>query len=186
MTLQEIISDGQARLEYDPDAFSHVQTDELLTGVAWRQNTIRIYGKDHLEPRLTAWYGPEYRYSSIRWLAQPFTPQLETLREELERLTGFPFNAVLINRYRNGKDAMGWHRDNEPEIDQALIASVSFGATRDFLIRRKGEKQSTSVSLSHGSLLLMHHMQTAHEHALPKRLRVHEERVNLTFRRIIG
>lgn len=186
MTFDEIISDGSARLEYNRDAFRSVQEAELLTGVAWRQNTLHLYGKSHLEPRLTAWYGPEYRYSSIRWCAQPFTPQLETLRAELERLTRFPFNAVLINRYRNGRDAMGWHRDNEHEIDQTLIASVSFGATRDFLIRRKGEKKTTSIGLIHGSLLLMHCLQSDYEHALPKRLRVHDERVNLTFRRIIG
>ena len=186
MTRIEVISDGAARLEYFPDAFVDLNADALLSQVDWQQNRIRIYGKEHFEPRLTAWYGPAYRYSSIQWPAKAIPSALESLRKVLEALTGFPFNAVLLNRYRDGRDAMGWHRDNEPEIDQTLIASVSFGATRDFLIRRKGEKNNTVLPLTHGSLLLMHALQTDYEHALPRRLRVHEERINLTFRRIVG
>ena len=186
MTRIEVINDGAARLEYFPDAFADLNADALLSEVEWQQNRIRIYGKEHLEPRLTAWYGPRYRYSSIHWPEKPMPSALENLRAKLEELTGFQFNAVLLNRYRTGNDAMGWHRDNEPEIDQSLIASVSFGATRDFLIRRKGEKINTAVPLSHGSLLLMHHLQTDYEHALPRRLRVTDERINLTFRRIVG
>lgn len=182
----DLIDDGSQKLIYHPEVFAHISIDALIADIHWRQNTIRVYGKEYLEPRLTAWYGPAYKYSSIRWPEQPLTPFLAGLCSELVERTGFPFNAVLINRYRNGEDAMGWHRDNEPEIDQTLIASVSFGAARDFLVRRKGEKNKTTVTLEHGSLLLMHHLQTDYEHAIPRRKRAAGERINLTFRRIVG
>ena len=81
---------------------------------------------------------------------------------------------------------MGWHRDNEPEIDAACIASVSFAASRDFVIRNRTTKQKWLVPLHHGDLLVMEHLQDVYEHALPKRLRVGQPRVNLTLRRILS
>ena len=90
--------------------------------------------------------------------------------------------AVLCNLYRDGQDAMGWHRDNEPEIDPAVIASVSFGAARDFKVRHRETKEGWTVSLGHGDLLAMEHLQSDFDHALPRRARVDTPRLNLTFR----
>ena len=96
------------------------------------------------------------------------------------------FNACLFNQYRDGQDSMGWHRDNEPEINPSCIASVSFGASRDFVIRHRTTKEKWLVHLHHGDLLVMENLQDAYEHALPKRLRVGEPRINLTLRRILS
>ena len=103
---------------------------------------------------------------------------------EVHTETGGYFNACLFNQYRDGQDSMGWHRDNEPEIDSSCIASVSFGASRDFVIRHRITKEKWLVHLHHGDLLVMENLQDAYEHALPKRLRVGEPRINLTLRRI--
>jgi len=92
------------------------------------------------------------------------------------------FDAVLCNLYRNGQDAMGWHRDNEPQIDPSIIASVSFGASRDFKIRHRTSKETWSVALEHGDLLAMEQLQSDFDHALPRRARVDSPRLNLTFR----
>lgn len=184
---QETILDVQGsrcwvvRGAFADEAFEHWQQH-----VSWQQNRIQVYGKEHLEPRLTAWMGPEYRYSSIAWPAQPLTAHLQSVivRVELLIQPAQPFNACLFNLYRDGRDAMGWHRDNEPEIDPTCIASVSFGAARDFLIRHRTTGEKWSVHVQHGDLLVMERMQHDFEHALPKRLRVNTPRINLTLRRI--
>ena len=154
----------------------------------WQQNAITVYGKEHLEPRLTAWMGPAYAYSSIRWPERPLTQEVLELRDAVQGFCGAApvLNACLFNLYRNGVDSMGWHRDNEPEIDPACIASVSFRATRDFAIRHRQTKEKWMVSLGHGDLLVMENMQRDFDHALPKRLKVHEPRINLTFRALRG
>jgi alkylated DNA repair dioxygenase AlkB len=110
---------------------------------------------------------------------------MEEIAQPLRELTGFPFNAVLANYYRNGQDSMGWHSDDEPEMDTDLIASVTFGGARAFKFRSKQSGQVISINLLDRSLLLMHHMQKDWQHALPKTRRNNQPRINLTFRRIV-
>jgi len=189
MSIREIIlEDGPSTCWVLREAFASMDTEEWLHRIPWQQNSIKMYGKEHLEPRLTAWMGPAYRYSSIQWPATSFTAEMQEFVSEVESHTLTPgyFNACLFNHYRNGEDSMGWHRDNEPEIDAACIASVSFGASRDFVIRHRTTKQKWLVPLHHGDLLIMEHLQDAYEHALPKRLRVSQPRTNLTLRRILS
>lgn len=186
-TREIIVGDGRSTCWVLRDAFASLDAEAWLNRIPWQQNSIRIYGKTHPEPRLTAWMGPAYRYSSIRWPITPFTAEMREFVTEVESHTetaGY-FNACLFNHYRNGEDSMGWHRDNEPEIDPTCIASVSFGASRDFVIRNRTTKQKWLVPLHHGDLLVMEHLQDTYEHALPKRLRVSQPRVNLTLRRIL-
>ena len=141
-------------------------------------------------PRLTAWYGEPgavYTYSGLRNTPEPWTPELAEIRSDLERATGLAFNSVLLNRYRDGRDSVSWHADDEPELGpEPAIASVSFGAVRSFVLRSKvHRKREGSVMLEHGSLLIMKgRSQALLEHALPKDARVTDERVNLTFRQI--
>lgn len=185
----EVFNDHGARAEYYPDFFGNLGFEDLLPGgradINWKQQVITIFGKTNLEPRLSAWYGLPYRYASTHWPAQAFPPILTEMNDELIRHTGFSFNSVLLNCYRSGHDYMGWHRDNEKEIDQQLIASVSFGATRDFIFRAKAQKEKKStIALESGSLLLMYNCQDRYEHCLPKRKKIHDQRLNLTFRRI--
>jgi alkylated DNA repair dioxygenase AlkB len=152
-------------------------------GGGWRQNDIRVFGHWHKEPRLTAWWGPTYQYANVAWPGRPLGGRVGELAKRVGELAGTTYDAVLVNGYRDGQDAMGWHRDNEPEIDTSSIASLSLGATRTFKIRDRRTKEVTNVELAHGDLLVMQHLQDVHEHSVPRRARVHEPRINFTFRR---
>jgi alkylated DNA repair dioxygenase AlkB len=117
----------------------------------------------------------------------PWLHPLHELRRLVSKAAGCNFNSVLVNLYRDGNDSMGWHSDNEPELGAApVIASISLGATRDFHVRsRRGAGDVQSIPLTHGSLLVMHgSSQSEWQHALPRRKRVTEPRINLTFRLI--
>jgi alkylated DNA repair dioxygenase AlkB len=159
---------------------------QLVLVTPWKQNLIRIFGNWHPEPRLTCWYGPPYTYSNISWPEAEMPVLLRKIANDITQISGFAYNSVLINYYRNGNDSMGWHRDNEPEIDPSSIASLSFGGMRVFKIRKRGTKEAMSVELSGRDLLLMNNMQSEWEHCLPKSPRFSEPRINLTFRRIIA
>lgn len=173
--------------------FDEPEADEmfraLIEGVAWRSEEIVLFGRRHRTPRRTAYYGdPDaaYTYSGNTWTPKPWLPVLAAARRRIEQaLPGVSFNAVLANLYRDGRDSMGWHADDEPELGPApWIASVSFGATRTFRLKRKdGRGDPVAIDLPHGSLLVMEPPTQAHWlHALPRRLRVTEPRVNLTYR----
>ena len=185
MNVIRIYEQEEQRLLYYPDFFSKSYYSELAETLPWRQNHIRLFGKTHLEPRLTAWFGPAYSYSHIHWPEQAPSQLMGEIAQPLRELTAFPFNAVLANYYRNGQDSMGWHSDDEPEMDTDLIASVTFGGARAFKFRSKQSGQVISINLLDRSLLLMHHMQKDWQHALPKTSRNNQPRINLTFRRIV-
>jgi alkylated DNA repair dioxygenase AlkB len=186
MTAQKILVDGPEKLLYFSDQFSFLSIEELTASIPWRQNEIRIFGKTHPEPRLTAWCGPAYQYSNIRWEETPWIKELDSIRKTLIGITGFEFNAVLCNLYRDGNDSMGWHSDDEKEIDSHLIASISLGAPRNFNFRNKKDRKSGSIELEHGSLLLMEEFQENWHHSVPKSKKVVNPRMNLTFRRIVA
>ena len=111
--------------------------------------------------------------------------EMKELTARVEALANFSYNGVLVNGYSDGQDSMGWHRDNEPEIDPASIASLSLGATRTFKIRDRRNKKVTNIELEHGDLLVMEHLQEAHDHSVPKRTKVATPRMNFTFRRLV-
>src|SRR5690606_31058899 len=113
---------------------------------------------------------------------------LAALRARLQDALGQPFNSVLANRYRSGADAMGWHSDDEPELGpEPLIASLSLGATRRFLLRHRHDAGvRLALELPAGSLLLMQGAtQRCWKHALPRAARPVGERINLTFRQVL-
>jgi len=164
---------------------------ELLQEVPWQQEQITLWGKTHPLPRLTCWMadpGCAYTYSGLRNLPRPWTAAVARLRAMVEAEAGCRFNSLLLNLYRDGSDRMGWHADDEPELDpQAPIASLSLGATRSFQLRPRrtspGERQRLSLELGDGDLLLMDPPTQRHWlHQLPARRRVLEPRLNLTFR----
>ncbi len=149
-----------------------------------------IFGRPRLVPRLVAWHGDPgatYTYSGTPHEPLPWTPALEQVRRRVQELSGLQFNAVLLNLYRDGRDGMGWHADDEPELGpDPAIASVSLGAVRRFCLRHRRRKGlRTDLSLPHGSLLLMTGATQGHwVHALPKTAVPVGERINLTFRRV--
>lgn len=160
----------------------------LGQSLAWEQPLVTVYGKQHRTPRLTCWVadpGCSYRYSGLQQAIHPWTAELEHLRQLLLDQLGVRFNSLLLNRYRDGADRMGWHADDEPELDeQAPIVSLSLGAARDLRFRpRRGDAAPFAINLADGDLLVMDPPSQRHwQHALPPRARVQQERINLTFR----
>lgn len=160
----------------------------LVAETAWRQDTIVVYGKTHLQPRLSAWHGDKgYRYSGLTLAPLPFTPLLETLRRAVESATGRDYNSVLLNYYRDGRDSMGMHSDDEAELGpEPAIASLSFGAARSFVLRHKRTKETLKLPLGDGSLLFMASvLQSNWLHGINKTARPVGARLNLTFRKIV-
>ncbi|ATS22480.1 MULTISPECIES: alpha-ketoglutarate-dependent dioxygenase AlkB family protein [Xanthomonas] len=162
----------------------------LLAQVRWEVHRIRMFGRVVDSPRLSSWIGDadaSYRYSGTRFAPQPWLDALQPARARLQAETGHPFNSVLVNRYRSGSDAMGWHSDDEPELGaQPLIASVSLGATRRFAFKHRDDAAlKQTLELGHGDLLVMSgDTQRYYKHALPRTARPVGERINLTFRQI--
>jgi alkylated DNA repair dioxygenase AlkB len=157
----------------------------LVDETPWRADTVVVYGKRHLQPRLTAWYGEaSYTYSGLTLRPLPLTPLLEQLRTAVEQATGRRYNSVLLNYYRDGADSMGMHSDDEPELGpQPVIASLSYGATRTFILRHKRSKRTVKLDLTDGSLLLMAGTLQAHwQHGINKTAKLVGPRLNLTFR----
>jgi alkylated DNA repair dioxygenase AlkB len=179
-----ILKEGNEAVYYLPSYFDKSLFERLKHEIDWNQRQITMFGKTHDEPRLTAWFGPEYTYSGVKQIEKSFPEFIDHMRQILCSAFDFPFNAALLNYYRHGQDHMGWHRDNEKSMDQRCIASVSFGEARRFSIRNMQTKKRTDILLEDGSLLLMQNLQTNWQHCLPKMARVQSERINLTFRHI--
>jgi alkylated DNA repair dioxygenase AlkB len=160
----------------------------LIAETSWRSEVITLWGKQYPQPRLTAWHGEKaYSYSGLKLDPLPFSPLQLLIKEAVEAATGRRFNSVLLNYYRDGRDSMGMHSDNEPELGpEPAIASVSFGASRSFVLQHKRTKQRLKVVLSDGSLLLMAgSLQQNWLHGINKTALSLASRVNLTFRFIV-
>lgn len=175
-------------LEYRPGLIDGKTGDSLLAHfidhTPWKQTTQKMWDKEYLTPRLTAWYGDTDKITGT----MPWTPQLQSIREMVEPLAGIRFNSVLLNYYRDGNDSVAWHSDKESIMgSQPVIASVSFGQVRSFDIRNKADhKLHYSVRLEHGSFLLMKTgLQEGWEHRIAKSAKPMKARINLTFRLVI-
>jgi alkylated DNA repair dioxygenase AlkB len=163
----------------------------LLDETPWQQEIITLWGKQHLQPRLSAWYGDpgsSYSYSGVVLEPRPWTSTLLRIKSDVEEATGSRFNSVLLNFYRNGEDSVGWHSDAEPELGKCpVIASLSLGEARTFRLRHKSRKdlKPLLLELTDGSLLLMAgKTQHCWQHAIMKERDLRGPRVNLTFRTI--
>jgi len=189
------LRDADLRLQREFLAPSIVANNmsRLMREVSWRRDCVQVFGRSHPIPRLHQWYGDpdsEYRWSGLTMRPEPWTATLNDLRARVGEAVGYDFNSVLVNLYRDGNDSMGWHADDEPELgDDPTIASVSLGAERDLKLRYRGSdirEEGRTIRLPSGSLLVMAGTtQQFWQHSLPKRRRVSEPRINLTFRRII-
>jgi alkylated DNA repair dioxygenase AlkB len=162
--------------------------DELTKEIPWQQDDIKVFGKIHPQPRLTALFGNEgkpYSYSNIKMQPHPWSLLLQKIKSHIESVTNTNFTTVLLNLYRDGKDSNGWHADNEKELGtNPVIASLSFGAERTFQLKHNTDKtQKKNIILEHGSLLLMKGT-TQHfwKHQIPKTSKSIGSRINLTFR----
>jgi len=159
----------------------------LLDEITWQQDSMNTPAGKIPFPRLTAWQGDPgavYVYSGIRNVPKPWTPTVLLLKTKAEAAAQTAFNSVLINRYRTGMDSMGWHADKERELGlEPVIASVSLGTTRTFDFRHAKTRQTHTLQLTHGSLLIMRgRTQLDWAHRVPKEPEARGERINLTFR----
>jgi alkylated DNA repair dioxygenase AlkB len=161
---------------------------ELLDCIPWTQPKVRMFGRETDSPRLAAWFGERgvtYTYSGSTYQPLAWPPTVQTIRQRVERICRQHFNGALINLYRDGRDSMGWHRDDEPGlVPGAAIASVSLGATRRFrLHHEKNRHWRFEIPLEAGSLLVMEpSIQCEWRHSIPREPTVEAARINLTFR----
>jgi alkylated DNA repair dioxygenase AlkB len=188
-----VVLDHDGVVTYDPYFIDPWVADELFnelrTETPWKQECLRMYGREIPFPRLTAWYGDPgatYTYSGLKNEPLPWSPTLRALRDRLQSEVRAKFNSALLNFYRSGRDGLSWHADDEPELGlEPVIASISLGAVRRFLLRHRVTGETIEVSLEHGSLLIMSgRTQTHWKHQVPKDGKVDSGRINLTFRLI--
>lgn len=164
----------------------------LLRDTPWRQDQLNFGGKSVPIPRLQAWYGEKnsrYGYSGLALSPLPWTPLLTELKERIETISDSAFNSVLVNNYRNGRDSVSWHSDDEKELgNNPVIASLSLGATRRFDLKHRHKKgQKFTCALTNGSLLVMGAgIQSNWQHQVPKQPAILEGRINLTFREVLA
>lgn len=163
---------------------------ELRALTAWEQLPIWARGKEVLQPRLMAWAGElPYRYSGLTLEPRPLTPTLEALQHRIAEVAGVEFNHVVLNLYRDGRDHVGMHADDERELGrEPVIASLSLGARRRFVLRPKNRriKKRREFKLLHGSLFLMGgSCQHTWYHGVPAQPSRRESRINLTFRMVL-
>jgi alkylated DNA repair dioxygenase AlkB len=173
-----------AWLDADADRVLAALRDEP----AWEQREIVMFGRRVLQPRLIAWAGElGYRYSGQTLEPRAATPTVETLTARVVEHTLVPFNHVLLNRYRDGADSIGLHADDEPELGRdPIVATLSLGATRRFVLKPRRAGQSHALDVDHGSLLVMGGTcQRHYVHGVPRQAGVKGERISLTFRRLL-
>jgi alkylated DNA repair dioxygenase AlkB len=181
-------------VQYYGRVFPRAEADrflsDLLEKIEWRNDEAFIMGKIIITKRKVAWYGDrpfEYTYSRITKTALPWTKELLELKAKAEQLSGETYNSCLLNLYHSGEEGMAWHSDGEPDLKKnGAIASLSFGAERNFAFKHKTGGEKVSLLLEHGSLLVMKDTtQQYWLHRLPPTKKVRTPRVNLTFRTII-
>ena len=188
-----VLSGGKIDL-YDHFLLPH-DTESLFRTleetIEWGQHEIKIFGKSHLIPRRTAFYGDagiNYTYSGQTFATKTWTRDLIILRDKLRDECSLEFNTVLLNMYTDGQHSMGWHSDDEPELGtNPTIASLSLGGLRKFKLKhKKNAELKADINLSDGSLLVMSgELQHHWLHSVPKTTKRVKSRINLTFRSII-
>lgn len=185
----------QGNLQYWPDFLSQDVADDFYLRckkqLAWSQEEIVMFGKKLPIPRLQAWYGDEdalYTYSGLPLLPLPWIAPLLEIKHSCQQQLQCTFNSVLANYYRDNRDSMGWHSDNEKQLGkQPIIASVSLGQVRKFNLKHKSSGERLHLNLQSGSLLVMQgNLQQHWQHSLPKSTNTLTGRINLTFRKIFN
>lgn len=177
-----------------PALFDQPTSNELFAVLAqtinWKQEPVKIMGREIMQPRLTAWYGDKgmaYSYTGITMHPLPWTADLLKIKKAVEEVSGENFNSALLNQYRDGSDSVGWHRDNEKSLGiNPAIGSVSFGESREFSLKHhKDKKLQKKIILESGSFLLMKG-ETQHKwlHSIQKSPGIAKSRINITFRTI--
>jgi alkylated DNA repair dioxygenase AlkB len=190
----EIVAHNDLKIRIEEDFFNSVDSKKLLkkfiSKLPWESMIIKMFGKDTKIPRLQCWIGDEgceYRYSGKQLNRQIWSQDLIMIRKKIYEELNIDFNSVLANYYRDGKDSMGWHSDDEKELGpNPTIASISFGSERDLVFRNKISKETLAIPQTNGSLILIDgETQKNWQHSIKKTQKLIGPRINLTFRNII-
>lgn len=185
------IRDGQYRFfkEFYPQSDSDRFFSALKEKTVWKQESMKMYGREIPFPRLTAWYGDidrPYSFSGITLFPLPWFEELLEIKARVEDLSKTKYNSVLLNLYRDGNDSISWHSDAEPELgENPIISSINFGAARTFQLRHRLTREQIDFDLGHGTALIMQgELQHFWQHQVPKTKKLVGDRINLTFRTI--
>jgi len=190
----EIVAHNDLKIRILEDFFNSVDSNKLLKKfilkLPWESMMIKMFGRDTKIPRLQCWIGDkgcEYRYSGKQLSRQIWNQDLIMIRKKIYQELKIDFNSVLVNYYRDGKDSMGWHSDDEKELGpNPTIASISFGSERDLVFRNKITKETLAIPQTNGCLILIDgETQKNWQHSIKKTQKVIGPRINLTFRNII-
>ena len=191
----EIVAHNDLKIRIEEDFFNSVDSNKLLkkfiSKLPWESMIIKMFGKDTQIPRLQCWIGDEgceYKYSGKQLNRQIWSQDLIMIRKKIYEELKIDFNSVLANYYRDGKDSMGWHSDNEKELGpDPTIASISFGSERNLVFRNKITKETLAIPQTNGCLILIDgETQKNWQHSIKKTQKVIGPRINLTFRNIIN
>ena len=191
----EIVAHNDLKIRIEEDFFNSVDSNKLLkkfiSKLPWESMIIKMFGKDTKIPRLQCWVGDEgceYRYSGKQLNRRIWSQDLIMIRKKIYQELKIDFNSVLANYYRDGKDSMGWHSDDEKELGpDPIIASISFGSERDLVFRNKITKETIAIPQTNGCLILIDgETQKNWQHSIKKTQKVIGPRINLTFRNIIN
>jgi len=191
----EIVAHNDLKIRIEEDFFNSIDSNKLLkkfiSKLPWESMIIKMFGKDTKIPRLQCWIGDEgceYRYSGKQLNRQIWSQDLIMIRKKIYEELKIDFNSVLANYYRDGKDSMGWHSDDEKELGpDPTIASISFGSERDLVFRNKITKETIAIPQTNGCLILIDgKTQKNWQHSIKKTQKVIGPRINLTFRNIIN
>jgi alkylated DNA repair dioxygenase AlkB len=191
----EIVAHNDLKIRVEENFFDSNESNELLNrlieNLPWESMMIKMFGKNLKIPRLQCWIGDEgcdYKYSGKMLNRQNWTKELMIIREKIFQETKIDFNSVLANYYRDGKDSMGWHSDDEKELGpNPTIASISFGSERNLYFRNKISKKIISIPQRHGCLVMIDgRTQKNWQHSIKKTQKIIGPRINLTFRNIIA
>ena len=191
----EIVAHNDLKIRVEENFFnsneSNILLNKLIKNLSWESMMIKMFGKDLMIPRLQCWIGDEgcdYKYSGKILNRQNWTKELMLIRKKIAKEIKTDFNSVLVNYYRDGKDSMGWHSDDEKELGpNPTIASISFGSERNLHFRNKITKETISIPQTHGCLIVIDgRTQKNWQHAIKKTQKIIGPRINLTFRNIIA
>jgi alkylated DNA repair dioxygenase AlkB len=191
----EIVAHNDLKIRVEENFFnsneSNILLNKLIKNLSWESMMIKMFGKDLMIPRLQCWIGDEgcdYKYSGKILSRQNWNKELMLIRKKIAKEIKTDFNSVLANYYRDGKDSMGWHSDDEKELGpNPTIASISFGSERNLHFRNKITKETISIPQTHGCLIVIDgRTQKNWQHAIKKTQKIIGPRINLTFRNIIA
>ena len=190
----QIVAHNDLKIRIEEVFFTTPESNALLESfiskLPWESMTIKMFGRDTKIPRLQCWIGDEgceYRYSGKQLNRQIWNQDLTMIRKKIYKELKIDFNSVLANYYRDGKDSMGWHSDDEKELGpNPTIASISFGSERDLVFRNKISKKTLTIPQTNGCLILIDgETQKNWQHSIKKTQKIIGPRINLTFRNII-